>query len=35
MLFGSTVLEVALGLMFVYLLLSLLCSAVGSTSRRS
>ena len=29
MLFGSTVLEVALGLMFVYLLLSLLCSAVG------
>jgi hypothetical protein len=28
MLFGSTVLEVALGLMFVYLLLSLLCSAV-------
>jgi hypothetical protein len=29
MLFGSTVLEVALGLMFVYLLFSLLCSAVG------
>ena len=29
MLLGSTVLEVALGLMFVYLLLSLLCSAVG------
>ena len=29
MMFGSTVLEVAIGLLFVYLLLSLLCSAVG------
>ena len=27
--FGSTILEVAIGLLFVYLLLSLLCSAVG------
>ena len=29
MMFGSTILEVAIGLLFVYLLLSLLCSAVG------
>ena len=29
MLFGSTVLEVIIGMIFVYLLLSLLCSAVG------
>ena len=29
MMFGSTVLEVAIGLLFVYLLLSLLCSTVG------
>ena len=29
MMFGSTMLEVAIGLLFVYLLLSLLCSAVG------
>lgn len=29
MMFGSTILEVAIGLFFVYLLLSLLCSAVG------
>lgn len=29
MLFGSTVLEVAIGIIFVYLLLSLLCSAVN------
>ncbi len=29
MLFGSTVLEVAIGVVFVYLLLSLLCSALG------
>jgi hypothetical protein len=29
MLFGSVVLEVALGMIFVYLLLSLLCSALG------
>jgi hypothetical protein len=29
MLLGSTVLEVAMGLFFVYLLLSLLCSAIG------
>ena len=29
MLFGSTVLEVAIGLFFVYLLLSLLCSAIS------
>jgi hypothetical protein len=29
MMFGSTILEVAIGLLFVYMLLSLLCSAVG------
>jgi hypothetical protein len=29
MMFGSTILEVAIGLLFVYLLLSLLCSAIG------
>jgi hypothetical protein len=29
MMFGSTILEVAIGLLFVYLLLSLLCSAVA------
>ena len=29
MIFGSTILEVAIGLLFVYLLLSLLCSAVA------
>ena len=29
MMFGSTILEVATGVMFVYLLLSLLCSALG------
>ena len=29
MVFGSTVLEVAIGMIFVYLLLSLLCSAIG------
>src|SRR5918911_567910 len=29
MLFGSTLLEVAIGVVFVYLLLSLLCSALG------
>ena len=29
MIFGSTILEVAIGLLFVYLLLSLLCSAIG------
>ena len=29
MVFGSTMLEVAIGLVFVYLLLSLMCSAAG------
>jgi hypothetical protein len=29
MLFGSTILEVAVGLLFVYLVVSLLCSAIG------
>jgi hypothetical protein len=29
MVFGSTILEVAIGMIFVYLLLSLLCSALG------
>ena len=29
MLFGSTILEVAIGLLFVYLVVSLLCSAIG------